>query len=396
MSETVDPMLFGASDQQKNFVPTNSRTSRRSGSANPVLFRPFMLRGLEVRNRLWVAPMCQYQSVAENGSGEGVASEWHTQHLSSMGRGGAGLVMVEATAVVPEGRITPRCLGIYNDEQEKVFAQNVVPQVHAHGAKIGLQLAHAGRKASTYPLLPGQPLGLISGDDGGWEVVGPSAIAFPGLSVPRALTVAEIDEIVGAFVVGAQRAVRAGFDVVEVHAAHGYLLHEFLSPLSNHRRDEYGGSLENRARFVRKVVQAIRRAEPELPMIVRVSGDEWVEGGFGPTSATLLAKWLAEDGADMIDCSTGGNVGGAPIRVGPSYQVYVASAVREAGLPVGTAGLITDAVEAESVLVTGQADVISVGRPLLGNPHLPISWAEKLSARSVTDLIPGPYCLGRF
>lgn len=396
MSETIDPMLFGASDGQKTFIPINSRTSRRSGSADPVLFRPFVLRGLEVRNRLWVAPMCQYQSVAESGLGEGAASEWHTLHLGSMSRGGAGLVMVEATAVVPEGRITPRCLGIYNDEQEEAFARRVVPQVHAHGAKIGLQLAHAGRKASAYPLLPGQPLGLISREEGGWETVGPSAIAFPGLSLPRALTVAEIDDIVEAFVSGAQRAARAGFDVVEVHAAHGYLLHEFLSPLSNQREDEYGGSLENRARFVRRVVQAIRQAEPDLPMIVRVSGDEWVGGGFDPASTTQLAKWLAEDGTDMIDCSTGGNVGDAPIRIGPSYQVHVASTVRAAGLPVGTVGLITEAAEAESILVTGQADIISIGRPLLANPHLPIVWAERLRAKNVADLIPGPYCLARF
>lgn len=396
MSEPIDPMLFHASDREKTFVPVNSRTSRKTGSAEPLLFRPYELRGTEIRNRLWVAPMCQYQSVAANGPGEGVPSDWHVQHLGGMGRGGAGLVMVEATAVVPEGRITPRCLGIYNDEQEKAFAERIVPQVHMHGAKIGLQLAHAGRKASAYPLLPGLPIGYVPLADGGWQTVAPSALAFPGLPEPRALTVPEIDEIVEAFVDGAQRAVRAGFDVVEVHAAHGYLLHEFLSPLSNMREDEYGGSLENRARFTRRVVRGIRQAFPDLPMIVRISGDEWVEGGFGVEESTQLARWLAEDGADLIDCSTGGNIADAPIRVGPSYQVHVAVGVRKAGLPVGAVGLITEAAQAEGILVNGQADVVSLGRPFMANPHLPLTWAEKLRAKNIGDFIPGPYCLARF
>lgn len=396
MSEPIDPMMFHASDREKTFVPVNSRTTRKTGSAEPLLFRPFRLRNLEVRNRLWVAPMCQYQSVAAAGPGEGVPSDWHVQHLGGLGRGGAGLVMVEATAVVPEGRITPRCLGIYDDEQERVFAERIVPQVHLHGARIGLQLAHAGRKASTYPLLPGLPIGYVPQGDGGWETVAPSAVAFPGLPVPHALTVDEIDEVVDAFVQGAVRAVRAGFDVVEVHAAHGYLLHEFLSPLSNQRDDEYGGSLENRARFVRRVVRGIREVAPELPMIVRISGDEWVEGGFGVEESTQLACWLAEDGADLIDCSTGGNVADAPIRVGPSYQVHVAVGVREAGLPVGAVGLITEAAQAEGILVTGQADIISLGRPLLANPHLPLTWAERLRAKNIGDFVPGPYCLARF
>lgn len=396
MTNVIDPMLFKASDAQKIFQPVNSRTARRAGSADPLLFRPFWLRGLKVRNRLWVSPMCQYQSVAASGPGEGMPSDWHVQHLGGLGRGGAGLVMVESTAIRPEGRITPRCLGLYNDEQEEAFVERIVPQVHMHGAKIGIQLAHAGRKASSYPLIPGQPLGLVPPHEGGWETVGPSPKAFPGLSVPRELTVSEIDEIVEAFIDSAQRAVRAGFDVVEVHAAHGYLLHEFLSPLSNERSDEYGGSLENRARFVRRVVQGIREMDAGLPIVVRVSGDEWTEGGFGPEETTILAKWLAEDGADMIDCSTGGNVGDVPIPVGPSYQVHVAEAVREAGLPVGTVGLITEAAEAESILVTGQADVISIGRPLLANPHLPLWWAERLRAKNIVDLVPGPYCQARF
>lgn len=389
-------MLFHASDREKTFVPINARTSRKTGSAEPTLFQSFKLRDLEVRNRLWVAPMCQYQSIAADGLGEGVPSDWHLQHLGSLGRGGAGLVMVEATAVVPEGRITPRCLGIYNDEQERVFAEKIVPQVHLHGAKIGLQLAHAGRKASTYPLLPGLPIGFVPFEAGGWQTVAPSAVSFPGLPAPKAMSIAEIDEVVDAFVQGAQRAVRAGFDAVEVHAAHGYLLHEFLSPLSNHREDEYGGSPENRARFVRRVVQGIRSAAPHLPLIVRISGDEWVEGGFDVEASTQLARWLAEDGADLIDCSTGGNVADAPIRVGPSYQVHVAAGVQKAGLPVGAVGLITEAAQAEAILVGGQADIVSLGRPLMANPHLPLVWAEKLRAKNIGDFIPDPYCLARF
>src|SRR5699024_10072400 len=272
MTNVIDPMLFKASDAEKIFQPVNSRTTRRTGSADPLLFRPLWLRGLKVRNRLWVSPMCQYQSVAANGRGEGVPSDWHVQHLGGLGRGGAGLVMVESTAIRPEGRITPKCLGLYNDEQEEAFAERIVPQVHMHGAKIGIQLAHAGRKASSYPLIPGQPLGLVPPHEGGWETVGPSPKAFPGLSVPRELTVSEIDEIVEAFIAGARRAMRAGFDVVEVHAAHGYLLHEFLSPLSNERSDNYGGSLENRARLVRRVVRGIREMDAGLPIVVRVSG----------------------------------------------------------------------------------------------------------------------------
>ncbi len=363
--------------------------------ADPLLFRPFTLRELEIRNRLWVAPMCQYSAVAPSGPGEGVPSDWHVQHLGGLGRGGAGLVMVEATGVVAEGRITPGCLGLYSDEQEQAFAR-IVPMVQAHGARIGIQLAHAGRKASNYRDLPGEPEGSIPLDAGGWETVAPSAIAFGDYAVPRALTVAEIEETVEAFVDSTRRAVRAGFDVVELHAAHGYLLHSFLSPLSNHRSDAYGGSPENRARLLRQIARAIRAEFAELPLMVRISGDEWVEGGFGPDDAAQLAIWLAEDGVDLIDNSTGGNVPEAPEGVGPSYQVFVAARVRETGMPAGAVGEINSAEQAEGILKTGQADVITLGRPLMGNPHLPIFWAHQLRAKHAHELVPPQYQWARF
>jgi len=363
--------------------------------AHPVLFRPFTLRNLEVRNRLWVSPMCQYSAVAEAGPGEGVPGDWHLQHLGALGRGGAGVVMVEATAVVPEGRISPGCLGIYSDEQEAAFAR-IVPLVQAHGARIGLQLAHAGRKASTYRSLPGEPSGSVPIGEGGWQTVAPSEVAFDGLATPRALSLDEIAETIAAFRAAANRAVRVGFDLVEVHAAHGYLLHEFLSPLSNHREDAYGGSAENRARLVREIVRALRADHPDLPIVVRISGDEWVPGGFDPEASAELAGWLAEDGADLIDCSSGGNVADAPIAVGPGYQVYIADRVREAGLPVSAVGMILSSTQAESILASGQSDIITLGRPLLADPHLPIVWAHELRATDADQLAPPQYRRAQF
>ena len=358
--------------------------------AEPLLFRSFRLRELEIRNRLWVAPMCQYAIDDQ----DGVPQDWHLQHLGGLARGGAGLVIAEATAVVPEGRISPRDLGLWNEEQERAFAR-IVRAAHAHGAAIGVQLAHAGRKGSTQPNLPGFADGSVPAGDGGWESVAPSAIPFGDFATPRALRSDELPGIVAAFAAGADRAVRAGFDAVEVHAAHGYLLHQFLSPLSNHRRDEYGGPLQARARLLREVVCAIRDQHPALPIIVRISAAEWVPGGFGPDEARTVADWLADDGADLIDVSTGGNVPDAPIPVGPSYQVSCATAVR-GRLPVGAVGLITSAAQAEGILATGQADVVSLGRPLLAHPHLPLAWAHELRAPAAQSLVPPQYHRARF
>lgn len=363
--------------------------------ANPLLFQPFTLRGLEIRNRLWAAPMCQYSAIGETGPEQGVPGDWHVQHLGGLARGGAGLVVVEATSVVPEGRITPGCLGLYTDEQEEAFAR-ILPSVKMHGARVALQLAHAGRKASTARWFPGKQPGTLSVKDGGWEIVAPSAIALEEHDTPRALTLDEIADLIDAYSATTYRALRAGFEAVEIHAAHGYLLHEFLSPLCNVRDDAYGGSAENRARIVREIAQRLRAEHPDLPIIVRLSTTEWVEGGFEPEDAGQLAEWLLEDGVDLIDCSTGGNQAGSPIFQGPAYQVPFGSKVREAGMPSGAVGLITTAEQAETLLATGQADIISLGRPLLTNPHLPITWAHQLRAEGAADLIPSQYARARF
>lgn len=362
---------------------------RLEGMADPILFRPVSIRNLEIRNRLWVAPMCQYTAV------DGVIGDWHMQHLGGLARGGAGLVTMEATGIVPEGRISPNCPGIWSDEQIPPL-RHAVELVHSHGAKAGIQLAHAGRKGSTYPSLPGMPAGSVPLEEGGWETVAPSAIPFGDYAAPRALELSELPGLVYAFAAGADRAVRAGFDLVEVHAAHGYLLHEFLSPLSNKRTDGYGGDLSGRARLLLEVVGAIRANHPELPISVRISATDWVEGGFTPEEATELNGLLAKAGADFISVSSAANVPNAPIPVGPSYQVGLAAAVRRGPLPVGAVGLITSAPQAEGILATEQADVILLARPLLTNPHLPISWAHELRAPAAASLVPPQYARARF
>ncbi|WP_053385325.1 NADH:flavin oxidoreductase/NADH oxidase [Leucobacter celer] len=359
--------------------------------ADPHLFRPIILRDVELRNRLWVAPMCQY-SVSEE---DGIPRDWHVQHLGGLARGGAGLVMAEATAVVPEGRISPRDLGLWNEDQAAAFAR-LAGIVHGHGARFGVQLAHAGRKASTYPWLPGFPEGSVPGEAGGWETVAPSAIPFGELATPRALDAEGIARVVLAFADAADRAVAAGVDVVEVHAAHGYLVHEFLSPLSNLRDDAYGGELAGRARLLREIVRAIRDRHAALPIVVRISATEWSDGGFGVAEAAAVSEWLAEDGADLIDVSSGGNTTDAKIPVGPSYQVSLAERVGRGPLPVSAVGLITSAAQAEGILASGQADVVSLGRALLADPHLPIRWAHELRAPSAEELVPPQYRRARF
>ena len=359
--------------------------------ADPILFRPFTLRDLEIRNRLWVAPMCQYSVDAE----DGIVGDWHLQHLGGLARGGAGVVFMEATGVTPEGRISPRCPGIWSDEHLAPL-RRITTAAHAHGARIGIQLAHAGRKGSTYPSLPGFADGTVPESEGGWQTVAPSAIAYGDFDVPRALEEPELPGLVRAFADGADRAVRAGFDLVEVHAAHGYLLHEFLSPLSNHRTDGYGGDLAGRSRLLREIVRTIRSEHPSLPISVRISATEWVEGGFSVEESTELSALLADDGADFIDVSSAANVPSAPIPVGPAYQVGLAAEVRRGPLPVGAVGLITSATQAESILATGQADVILLARPVLTNPHLPIAWAHELRAPSAASLVPPQYARARF
>jgi 2,4-dienoyl-CoA reductase-like NADH-dependent reductase (Old Yellow Enzyme family) len=339
------------------------------------LFQPVRIRSLTVPNRVWVSPMCQYSADGL----DGVPTDWHLVHLGALAQGGAGLVMTEATAVSPEGRISAWDLGIWNDAQRDAFAR-IVRFVHERGALAAVQLAHAGRKASTYPEWRGegtQPVG-----EGGWTTVGPSAEAFPGYDTPAALDEAGITKVVTDFAAGARRAIDAGFDVLELHAAHGYLLHQFLSPLANHRTDAWGGPLEHRARLLLDVVRAVRAEVGEdVPLIVRFSGTDWVDGGWTIEDTETVAGWAAEAGADWFDVSSGGVVSGAEIPVGPGYQVPLATAVRTAtGVPVNAVGMIQTAEQAEAIVASGRADAVMLARPLLRDPHLPQAWAAELGA----------------
>lgn len=334
------------------------------------LFAPLRLRSTTVRNRVWVAPMCQYSAH------DGVPNDWHLVHLGSFARGGAGLVLTEATAVSPEGRISPADTGIWNDEQVAAWTR-IVDFVHGQGATVGIQLAHAGRKASTRPPFEGR--GSVSVEQGGWSTVAPSAVAFPGIAEPRELSPADIDQVVADFAEAARRALRAGFDVLEVHAAHGYLLHEFLSPLSNRREDEYGGSFANRVRLLLRVVDSIRAAVPEAtPLLVRISATDWIEGGWTADDSVALAGLLREAGVDLIDVSTGGNAP-ADIPVDAGYQVPFARRIRdEAGIPVGAVGLITEPKQAEELVAEGHADAVLLARAMLRDPHWALRAAHEL------------------
>jgi 2,4-dienoyl-CoA reductase-like NADH-dependent reductase (Old Yellow Enzyme family) len=334
------------------------------------LFTPVTLRDLVVRNRVWVSPMCQYSAV------DGVPNDWHLVHLGSFARGGAGLVFTEATAVAPEGRISPADTGIWNDEQRDAWAR-IVDFVHGQGAAAGMQLAHAGRKASTRPPFEGR--GPVPPEEGGWPTVGPSAVPFPGLPAPQELTGPDLDRVVADFEAAARRALDAGFDVLEIHAAHGYLLHEFLSPLSNHRTDAYGGSFENRVRLLLRVVEAVRAVVPEsAPLVVRISATDWVEGGWAVDDSVALARLLREAGVDLVDVSSGGNAR-AKIPTEPGYQVPFARRIREeAGIPTGAVGLVTEPKQADEIVEEGAADVVLLARALLRDPHWPLRAAHEL------------------
>ena len=339
-----------------------------------LLFSPLSIRAVTFRNRLWVSPMCMYSAV------DGVAQEWHHTHLAQFASGGAGLIVAEATAVVPEGRISPRDVGLWNDEQRDALAP-IVQAIHARGAHAGIQLAHAGRKASTWwPWAPER--GSVPEADGGWTTTAPSAIAFDGFDEPVALDLAGIDRVVEAFAAAARRALAAGFDVLELHGAHGYLLHQFLSPLSNRRDDEYGGSLENRARLLLRVVDAVRdTAGADVPLFVRISATDHADGGFTPEEAALVSAWATQHGADLVDVSSGGLVAHQQISVFPGYQVPLAETVRQGGrIPVSAVGLITAAEQAEQVLADGAADAIFAGREWLRDPHFALRAAHELRA----------------
>jgi len=335
------------------------------------LFSPLTLRGTTFANRAWLAPMCQYSAT------DGVPSDWHLVHLGARASGGFGLLLTEATAVVPEGRISPQDTGIWNDEQVVAW-RRVTDFVHARGTRVGVQLAHAGRKASTYRPFS-SPQGSVPVTDGGWETVGPSVSSFPGYVAPQALTDAQIEDVPRQFAAATKRSLDAGFDVVEVHAAHGYLLHQFLSPLSNQRDDEYGGSLENRMRLLVDVTDAVRAAWPDdRPLLVRVSATDWVDGGLTVDDVAIVAKELAGHGVDLVDVSTGGNAL-ADIPVGPGYQVPAARTIRAtSGLPVAAVGLLDDPRLAEATIADGSADAVLVGRGALRDPHWALRAAHEL------------------
>jgi len=336
------------------------------------LFSPLALRELTLKNRIVVSPMCQYSAV------DGVPGPWHLVHLGSRAVGGASLVFTEASAVSAEGRISPADTGIWTDAQAEAWAP-MVKFIREQGAAAGIQLAHAGRKASTdAPWRGGTPL---SAREGGWQPVAPSALGFsPKHPEPRALSSAEIDQIVEQFVAAARRSLEAGFEVAELHMAHGYLLHQFLSPLSNQREDEYGGSLDNRMRLPLRVAEAVREVWPERwPLFVRISATDWVEGGWDLEQSLALAGRLREAGVDLIDCSSGGAVPDAAIPAGPGFQTPFATAVRErAGIASGAVGFITDPVQAEQIVATGLSDVVLLARELLRDPYWPLRAAQRL------------------
>ena len=337
------------------------------------LFDLLVVRDLKFANRVFVSPMCQYSST------DGYANDWHFVHLGSRAVGGAGLVLTEATAVLPEGRISPQDLGIWTDDHIEPLAR-IVRFVHEQGSVAGMQLAHAGRKASTYRPWDGQ--GKVPENEGGWnKVVAPSAVAFADhYPLPTAASKQEIQAIVAAFGEAARRACEAGFRVIEIHAAHGYLIHEFLSPLSNQRTDAYGGSFENRTRILREIVSAVRRSWPErAPVFVRISATEWVDGGWDIQQSIELARQVKGLGVDLIDCSSGGNVAQAKIPAGPGYQTPFAERIRrESAVMTGALGMITSAVQAEHILATGQADAVVIAREMLRDPYWPLRAAREL------------------
>jgi 2,4-dienoyl-CoA reductase-like NADH-dependent reductase (Old Yellow Enzyme family) len=345
----------------------------REGTTITHLFEPLTLRGATFRNRIVVSPMCQYSSQ------DGYANDWHLVHLGARAAGGAGLVIMEAAAVEARGRISPQDLGIYEDGHVEMLRRiNVF--LKQQGAAPGIQLAHAGRKASTArPWDGGNP---VAEAGGGWSpLVGPSAVPFDAAyQTPVMLDEAGIREIVRAFGVAAQRAEQAGFEVIELHGAHGYLLHSFLSPLSNQRTDGYGGSLQNRSRFLREVVEEVRRVWPErLPLFVRLSVTDWTEGGLTIEDSVEVARLLKPLGVDLIDCSSGGNVPRVTIPVGSGYQTAFAAQIRrEAAIPTGAVGMITSPQQADHIVRSGQADLVLLARELLRDPHWPLRAAKEL------------------
>ncbi len=336
------------------------------------LFHPITLRGVTARNRIAVSPMCMYSAT------DGFASDWHLVHLASRAVGGAGIVMAEATAVAPEGRISPGDLGIWSDTHVEALSR-IARSIRDNGAVAAIQLAHAGRKASAArPWEGGRQLAL---DAGGWQTVAPSAVLFHDADrPPAALDAHGVTTVIAGFQAATRRVIAAGFQIIEIHAAHGYLLHEFLSPLSNHRTDAYGGSFDNRTRLLREVVATVRAAMPtDAALFVRLSATDWAPGGWSVDDTVALSRMLPALGVDLVDCSSGGLVRTQQILDGPGYQVPFAARVRrEAGIPSGAVGRITSAAQAESILASGEADIVLLARELLRDPYWPIHAAKAL------------------
>jgi 2,4-dienoyl-CoA reductase-like NADH-dependent reductase (Old Yellow Enzyme family) len=347
------------------------------------LFAPLTLRGLTLKNRIVVSPMCQYSST------DGFATDWHFVHLASRAVGGAGLVFTEATAIVPEGRISPEDLGLWHDDHIAPL-ERITRFVREQGAAIGIQLAHAGRKASTYR--PWSPLqGMVPPSAGGWTAVAPSPVAFAeSYPMPEALSEVGIAAVIAGFQAAARRARLAGFEVIEIHAAHGYLIHEFLSPASNQRTDRWGGSFENRIRLLVEIVTAVRAEWPEQsPLLVRISATDWAAGAWTVDDSVALAKVLGPLGVDLIDCSSGGNLSGIRIPIGPGYQTPLAERIRrESRVPTGAVGLITSPHQADHIVRTEQADVVLLARELLRDPYWPLRAARELGVKVTW---PAPY-----
>lgn len=353
------------------------------------LFESLTIRDLEIRNRVFIPAMCQYS--CENQ--DGVVNEWHLVHLGARAAGGAGMIITEATGVVPEGRITPWCTGIWNFEQVAAWAK-VVEFIHSQGSKVAIQLAHAGRKGSTYREWSGK--GSVPIEKGGWQTVSATSEAFEGYEAPRELTTSEVLESIQDWAVAAKHSVIAGFDAVEIHAAHGYLLHQFLSPITNKRTDEFGGSLENRARFLLEIIKAIRAEVGEnLPIFVRFSATDYRDDGWDLEQTTTVAKWCAELGADLFDISSGGLITGVKIPSGPGYQVPLAEHIgKEISQPVGAVGQITTGIQAEEILQTGDVDVVLIGRASLRDASWPLRAAHDLNVE--LDYWPKQYSRAKY
>lgn len=353
------------------------------------LFEPIKIRQLEIRNRIFIPAMCQYS--CENQ--DGVVNEWHLVHLGARATGGAGMIIAEASGVTPEGRISPWCPGIWNFEQVAAWAR-VNEYIHSQGAKSAIQLAHAGRKGSTYREWSGK--GSVPIEKGGWQTISSTSEAFDGYEPPRELSTQEVHEMVQDFAAAAKNAVLAGFDAVEIHAAHGYLIHQFLSPITNKRTDEFGGSLENRARLIMEIVKAIRAEVGELlPIFVRFSATDYREGGWDVEQTIQVAKWCAELGADLFDISSGGLITGVKIPSGPGYQVPLAEKVADqVSEPVGAVGQITSAHQAEDILQNDNVDVVLIGRASLRDPYWALRAAHELGVE--VDYWPKQYLRGKF